>query len=196
MKVLKTIGFWIGQCTWGFIMTFIGAIVAFALILMGNKPQTLGPIIYIQVGKNWGGISLGGFFFCDADCENDIKYHEAGHAIQNLIFGPLFPFLIGFPSLIRCWLRSFNCRLKKSLFNLFYLLSALVLTTGLACITGAWLHIKWLTIVIESFRLYFLLVSIWLSAIEIKKYDRGYVDYDAVWFEGQATKIGNKIFNK
>lgn len=195
MKVLKTIGFWIGQCTWGFIMTFIGAIVAFALILMGNKPQTLGPIIYIQVGKNWGGISLGGFFFCDADCENDIKYHEAGHAIQNLIFGPLFPFLVGIPSLIRCMLRERNSRLKKSLFNLYYLITTLIITTGGACIAHYALDLKWLVIFFEALRIYFLLISIWMSAFEIKKYDKSYVDYDAVWFEGQATKIGNKIFN-
>lgn len=196
MKTLKTFGFWLVQCTWGFIMTFIGAIVALTLIIAGKKPKHIGPVVYIETGRNWGGITLGGFFFCGENSGSDIKYHEAGHTIQNMIFGPLFPFLIGFPSLIRCWLREHNSRLKKSLFNLFYLLTTLIITTGLACITGAWLHIKWLTIVIEVLRLYFLLVSIWLSAIEIKKYDKGYVEYDAIWFEGQATKIGNKIFNK
>ena len=197
MKILKTIGFWLIQCTWGFIMTFIGAITALALILAGKKPQHMGPIIYIETGHNWGGINLGGFFFCDAEVKLDTKFHEVGHAVQNMIFGPLFPFLIGFPSLIRYWLRTFDCRLKKSLFNLFYLFAALILTTGLACITGPLLPgLKTLTIVIEIIRLYFLIVSIWLSAIEIKKYDKGYVEYDAIWFERQATKIGNKILNK
>lgn len=196
MKVLKTISFWLIQCTWGFIMTFIGAIVTLGFIIAGKKPQHIGPVVYIQTGKSWGGINFGGFFFCSKDLNTNTKYHECGHAIQNMIWGPLFPFVIGLPSLIRCLLRSNSDHLSKSLFNLYYLLTTLIVTTGLACIAGAWLHIKWLTIVIESFRLYFLLLSIWMSALEIPKYDKGYVDYDSIWFEGQATKWGNKIFNK
>lgn len=196
MKVLKTIGFWFVQCTWGFIMTSIGAVVILALLIAGKKPQHIGPVVYIQVGKNWGGLELGGFFICCENSSDHIKYHECGHAIQNMIFGPLFPFIVAIPSATRYWLRKFKSHLTKSLFNLVYLISALALTTGFACITGLWLHIKWLTIVIEVFRLYFLMISIWMSAIEIHKYDKGYVDYDAIWFERQATKWGTKIFYK
>lgn len=196
MKVLKTIGFWFVQCTWGFIMTFIGAIAVLSLMIVGKKPHHIGPVVYVQVGKSWGGVELGGFFLCCENLPKSTMYHECGHALQNMIFGPLFPFIVAIPSATRYWLREFNTHLGKSVFNLIYLTCALILTTGLACITGLWLHIKWLTIAIEILRLYFLIISIWLSAIEIKRYDNGYVDYDSIWFEGQATKWGNKIFNK
>jgi hypothetical protein len=35
-----------------------------------------------------------------------------------------------------------------------------------------------------------------MSTCEIKKYDKGYVDYDDIWFEGQATRWGTKVFKK
>jgi hypothetical protein len=34
------------------------------------------------------------------------KWHEHGHAIQSCIFGPLFPFIIGIPSVVRWWYRK------------------------------------------------------------------------------------------
>lgn len=195
MKTLKNIGFWICQCTWGIIMTLIGAVVTLVLILAGKKPEHLGPVVYTRVGHNWGGISLGGFVLCDEQAPQATLYHEAGHSLQNIILGPLFPFLVAIPSATRYWLRTFNTHLKKSLFNLFYLLIALALTTLGAIIFGPIVPgFKWLTIVFEVLRIYFLLISIWMSAIEIPKYDKGYVNYDAIWFEGLATKWGNKYF--
>ena len=195
-KCLSYSVFWFIQLTWGIIMNLVGAVVVLSLLIAGKKPHKVGPVIYVQVGKDWGGLELGGFFICCENATAKTIYHECGHSIQNLIWGPLFPLVIAIPSATRYWLRQFNTHLSKSLFNLFYLLSALALTTGIACITGGLLHIKWLTIVVESFRLYFLLISIWMSTIEIKKYDKQSVDYDAIWFEGQATCLGIKIFTK
>ena len=194
MKVLKTIGFWLAQCTWGFVMTFIGAIVTLVSMICGNKPHRIGSVIYTQIGYGWGGLELGGFFICAKDASDHTKFHECGHAIQNIIFGPLYPILIWFPSAIRYWLRKFDTRLGKSLFNLFYLLISLIITTGLACLTALVFHIRWLTIIFEVFRIYFLIVSLWLSGFEIKRYDKGYVPYDKIWFEGQASKLGKKFF--
>ena len=197
MKVLKTIGFWFVQCTWGFIMTMIGAIVALILIVSGNKPQHIGSVVYIETGLGWGGITLGGFLFCSRDAGDSIKYHETGHTIQNMIWGPLFPFVIGFPSFIRCWIRNRTTHLGKSVFNLAYFIISLIITTGGAILFGPIIDgFKWLTIIFEALRLYFLLISIWLSALEIPKYDHGYVDYDSIWFEGQATRLGIKIYKK
>ena len=197
MKVLKTIGFWFIQCTWGFIMTLIGAITVGILMLMGNKPQHIGPNIYIQTGYGWGGINLGPFFICSKSSGDETKYHECGHGLQNMIWGPLFPFVIGFPSLIRCWIRNRTTHLGKSLFNLAYFLISIVVTTAGAILFGPVIDgFKWLTIVFEVLRLYFLLVSIWLSALEIPKYDHGYIDYDSIWFEGQATRLGIKVYKK
>jgi hypothetical protein len=197
MKVLKTIGYWFIQCTWGFIMTFIGAIVTFCLICAGKKPKHLGPMVYTKVGHNWGGLELGGFFICCEESGSHTMCHEAGHSLQNMILGPLFPFLVAIPSATRYWLREFKTHLSKSLFNLAYLALALTVTTLGAIIFGPVVPgFKWLTIVFEVLRIYFLIVSIWLSAIEIPKYDKGYVDYDSIWFEGQATKWGEKVFIK
>ena len=196
-KILSYIVYWFIQCTWGCIMTLIGAIVTLSLMIFAKKkPQTVGPVVYTVVGKGWGGVELGGFFLCSEGSGPHTKCHEAGHSLQNMIWGPLMPFVVCIPSATRYWLREFETHLGKSLFNLFYLLAAVILTTGLACITGAWLHIKWLTILIEVIRLYFLCVSIWMSSTEIPKYDRGYVDYDSIWFEGQATRWGEKVFGK
>ena len=41
--------------------------------------------------------------------------HEFGHSLQNLIFGPLFPFIVAIPSVIRCQYQ--NYRSKKGLPN-------------------------------------------------------------------------------
>ena len=196
-KILSYSVFWFIQLTWGIIMNFIGAATALVLIIAGKKPQTAGPVVYIKTGHNWGGITLGAFVFLCENSNDSILYHECGHTIQNIYWGPLFPFVIGFPSLIRCMIRQRETHLEKSLFNLFLLLITLFITTILACITGPILPgLKGLTIFIEVLRLYFLTISIWLGLVEITKYNHGFVDYDEIWFEGQASKWGNKIFNK
>ena len=58
----------------------------------------------ISFGKNWGGLSLGIFLFCDNSNDNNLKFyrqHEYGHSIQNIIFGPMYLFIIGIPSICR-----------------------------------------------------------------------------------------------
>lgn len=195
-KIISYIVYWLIQLTWGLPMTLIGAVAVLGCLITGHKPKTFGPNIYFQVGMGWGGIELGGFFLCSKTCDMRTIYHEAGHGLQNLIWGPLMPFIISIPSAFRYWLRKMSTRLKKSLFNLFFLLAALILTTGLACLFGLVFSIKWLTIVFELLRMYFLLLSIWATTKEIPKYDRQYVEYDSIWFEGQATNWGIKVYEK
>lgn len=195
-KKILYVGYWILQCTWGIIMTLIGAVAALILLMTGHKPQTMGPNVYFKVGSHWGGINLGPFFFCCEDADDQVLYHEAGHGLQNLVWGPLFPFVIGLPSLVRSWLRQRPTRLKKSLFNLFFLIASILITTLLACITGPLLHWHWITIGIELLRAYFAVLSIWLTTCEIPKYNQGYVEYDEIWFEGQATYLGTKVYEK
>lgn len=195
-KVLSYVVYWLIQCTWGLPMTLIGAVAALVCLIAGVKPKTMGPNVYFQFGKGWGGMELGGFFLCSKTCDIHTKYHESGHAIQNLIWGPLMPFVIGIPSAARYWLREMPTRLKKSLFNLYFFLGVIVLTTALACLTGLVFHITWLTIFIEIVRIYLICVSIWMTIWEIPKYDLGIVDYDSIWFEGQATEWGTKIYEE
>lgn len=195
-KILSYTVYWLIQCTWGIVMTLIGVIAAFALLITGHKPKTLGPNVYFEVGENWGGINFGPFFLCSKDSSISTKYHESGHGLQNLIWGPLMPFVISIPSAVRYWLREMPTRLKKSIFNLIFLVASLILTTGLACITGLIFHWHWVTIGIEILRIYFTLISIWLTLFEIPRYNQGYVPYDSIWFEGQATTWGTKIYEK
>lgn len=197
-KTLSYIGYWILQCTWGLPMTLIGAIVALVLLITGHKPKTLGPNVYFEVGKNWGGLELGGFFICGKDSPERTKFHEAGHGLQNIIWGPLFPFVIAIPSALRYWVRKMPTPVKKVLFNLGYLLISFILLTGIILLTGPVFHLHITTHIFEGLRLYCALSSIWLALFEIPKYLKpdAYVDYDAIWFEGQATKWGTKIYNK
>lgn len=39
---------------------------------------------------------------CGEDCQSDyLRSHECGHGLQNIILGPLFPFVIAIPSAIK-----------------------------------------------------------------------------------------------
>ena len=102
--------------TWGIIMTLIGACVAAVCSAMGYKAQKHAGAIYYEVGKKpWGGICLGQYFFCSPGATKHTKDHEFGHSLQNCIWGPLFPFVIGIPSFVRC--QKFNSNIKKGIPN-------------------------------------------------------------------------------
>lgn len=139
MKKIAYILYWLVSLTWGIIMSIIGLTVGFILYLAGHEIKHLGPNVYFVVGESWGGVNLGPVFLTCRRGEDRTKFHEAGHGLQNIILGPLFPFLVAIPSAIRYWYR------------------------------------------------------------ELKYYKKGKVpptNYDDIWFEGQATSWGNKIYNK
>ena len=114
MKILKGIGYWIAQLTWGCVMTIPGLFVAlFVMIFFKGKPHKNGYSFIIEVGGNWGGINLGAISLCgsysqvdgpcfDLDWYEHTRRHEFGHSLQNIIFGPLQLFVVGIPSFIRC----------------------------------------------------------------------------------------------
>ena len=143
---MKKVLYWIGQLTWGIVMSLIGLITALICILfLKGKAHKNGYTIIIEVGGNWGGINLGCISLCggyttvcsDENWFQHTRRHEFGHSLQNLIFGPLFPFIVAIPSAIRYHYQ--NYRSKKGLPN---------------------------------------------------------KEYDAIWFEGQATRWGTKAINK
>ena len=99
MKIL----FYILNFTWGIIMNIFGLIGAGAMLVLGKRPLRHAGSITFHIGRNWGGVSLGIFSFV---CENASKHtldHEFGHAVQNALYGPLFPFIVAIPSFIRYW---------------------------------------------------------------------------------------------
>lgn len=194
-KILSYSIYWLLQCTWGFIMTFMGAVVALIMLITGHKPHKIGPTIYFNVGEDWGGMSLGGFFFCDNTASLEIKYHECGHSLQNIILGPLMPFIVCIPSAARYWLFQFNTQVKRSTFALCFLFGSLALFT-----LSAWLMtftgIKALVIACEILRLYFILLTLWLNIFQLPQFEKEDPDYDSVWFEECATKWGTKVYEK
>lgn len=72
------------------------------------------------------GVSLGSFIFWSesiAETEQKIpriKAHEYGHAIQSLIFGPLYLILIGIPSFSRYFYSSLYFKIKKTGWKNYY----------------------------------------------------------------------------
>lgn len=94
--------YYILNCTWGIIMTLIGAITALVLLALGYRPTRHGGCFCFEVGEYWGAISLGLVIVCGKNEGEETKNHEFGHTIQNARWGILFPFVIGLPSLIRC----------------------------------------------------------------------------------------------
>ena len=110
MKVLKAIGFWLVSLTWGSPMTLYGAAVALALLVSGHRPRLFRYFVCFEVGEHWGGFEAGGFFVVNRGAGDALKQHEAGHGLQNLLFGPLMPFVVSIPSAIRYWVRRAKIR--------------------------------------------------------------------------------------
>ena len=131
--------FWLISLTWGLLSSLPGLIFAAVLMLCGKKPERVGPLLCFRFGKNWGGCEMGVVFLRDTTSTEHVTWHEAGHSIQTLIFGPLMLPLISIPSFLRYHYRN--------------------------------------------------LVK-WISPEKYKKLP----PYDAIWFEGWATKLGKKYF--
>lgn len=102
MTRAKAAAFWALSCTWGIIMTLLGAIGALVFLAMGHRPVRVGYSYMFAFGSGWGSATLGPFIFASEGnaASRDIRLHEAGHSIQNCIWGVLFPFVIAIPSLI------------------------------------------------------------------------------------------------
>ena len=122
--------------TWGLPFTLVGLIVALVFRMFGHRSKKFALVRFFEIGKNCGGFNLGLFFVTSQNSTFKLRCHEFGHAIQNCMFGPLTPFIICIPSVIRYWYR------------------------------------------------------------ELHYYRRGKepkTDYDDIWFEGQATRLGMSI---
>lgn len=192
---MKTALYWIVSCTWGIIMTLIGAIVALAMLITGHKPQIFHYNVYFQFGRGWGGVSLGAFFFLSETSGISTKQHEAGHGLQNIILGPLMPFVVAIPSAFRCVLRDCTFTGKKIIAGV---VTALVAAVGLVGAILGFLHgLTALGVAGLFVALYAGIIALWAFKREIPQYTGGaYVDYDAVWFEGCATRWGQKFFKE
>lgn len=176
-------------------MTFIGAIVALGLIITGHKPQIFHYNVYFQFGRGWGGVNFGGFFFLSETSGISTKQHEAGHGLQNILFGPLMPFVVAIPSAVRCLIRKYDYTGKKISACIITAVSAAVSLTG--AVLGFLYGLTALGVVGLLMAFYASIIALWAFKREIPQYAGGaYVDYDAIWFEGCATRWGQKFFKE
>lgn len=175
-------------------MTFIGAIVALALVVTKHKPKRFGWDIYFNVGKNWGGVEFGPFFLTDDDDYYPTKCHEHGHGFQNIVIGPLFPFLVGIPSSIRYWLREMKTFKAKTIYSC-VLSFVLVSISIVGIVVGSMFctPIEWVGL---GLFFYFVMLSAWLFD-ELQKYKNdNYPKYDDFFPEGHASRCGKEFIEK
>ena len=69
-----------------------------------------------------------GLFFVERSAARETILHEAGHGIQNLLLGPLMPFVVCIPSALRYWMRRCSTFRGKKIFS--GVLCALVAAVG------------------------------------------------------------------
>ena len=134
-KFMFIFTYWLLQLTWGILMNLIGIVATlFCLIFLKGKMHRNGCAFITEVGGNWGGVSLGVFALCGSYAKQTSDYynlkwydetrkHEFGHSLQNMLLGPLFPFLVAMPSAIRYWLDYYG-KLKKDYYDIWFESSA------------------------------------------------------------------------
>lgn len=91
-KVLFSICYWVLSLTWGSILTLIGFIGFLIALCITRKCYKNGCTLYIKIGGNWGGLSLGPFAFVgntNISWMEHCRRHEFGHSLQNILFGPI-----------------------------------------------------------------------------------------------------------
>ena len=93
--IFKRIGFYFLSFTWGIIPTFVGLIVTAVAACFG-RVRTFHGRLYSVLGIDGGCLELGCFFVICESCADsgNLRAHESGHGLQNILFGPLFIFLV------------------------------------------------------------------------------------------------------
>ena len=91
----------------GWMLSLIGDIVYRILCLLGHQQKMFYDICpYFEIGKGWGGISLGWFFICYEDSSESLKCHEVGHTLQNANIGGWKMLALSLVSVARYWYRE------------------------------------------------------------------------------------------
>ena len=195
-KTIKIILYWFLQCTWGIIMTLAGAVGAIIMLCKGEKPRRFGYAIYFVHGHGWGGVNLGGFFFVSHESDKlKTKAHEYGHSFQNAVLGPLFPFVVGAPSMIRYHLFDrYEVSAREKFVGVLFAIVAAVSVVFL--LIGAFVNSVFVMIVGLIMGIYSIIILAWLFIRELPKIDSGKYGYYEVWFEHHAATYGMKIYNK
>jgi hypothetical protein len=182
----------------GLLVTGVLNLVKFAADLAGHKLKIKthrnGCSLITEVGGNWGGLELGAVALCgnysttSPTWYDHTRKHEFGHAIQHLIFGPLFIFVVAIPSASRYWVDEFRGRKNKNIFASCVGVALLIVDIGLAVLAA--FTTPWLYILVGLLLVYIGIYLYWMIEVEIPKYDNRAPEYDSIWFEGGATGWG------
>ena len=195
-KTIKIILYWFLQCTWGIIMTLAGAVGAIVMLCKGEKPRRFGHAIYFVHGHGWGGVNLGGFFFISHESDRlKTKTHEYGHSFQNAVLGPLFPFVVGAPSMIRYHLFNRYESAKREKFSGTLFATAAAISVVLI-LMGILVNSIFITVVGSVVGIYSIIIAAWLFIRELPKIDSGKYGYYDVWFEHHASDYGMNMYNR
>ena len=192
--IMKKIIFYLLSFTWGIVYSIIGLLVTLIMLVTGHKPKMFKTCWYFIVGNTWGGCNFGPCIVIGSNCESCLP-HEFGHAIQNCIFGPTFPFLIAIPSMLRYWYRELYF---KALHQIFEAISVTIIVFATFIISLMLLHMyAWWLYIILCVDIYVLILIFWVVYIEGIKYKNNwYPEYNEIWFEKTATNLGKKLVNK
>lgn len=109
--------------TWGIFPNVIAAVFIvpiFTLVFKIKKDPVrfetrYGRWVFIG-GDRWGGLSMGNFIFMAKSAASGAHTirHEIGHSLQNILWGPLWLFVVGIPSFLRYWYRETPLYKKKT----------------------------------------------------------------------------------
>lgn len=192
---MKKFWFYFLSFTWGLPMTLIGLITAVFIIpimlISGNKPSKYGYCIHLKLSCMCGGMNLGIVILTSLKTSDSLNSHEHGHALQNCYWGFLFPFVIALPSLIRCWYRGVKTIKGKYAFAVVLSVISSIVGAIISIVFGIY-GIWWLYAIGMFIIIYFMILAIWFCN-ETPKYEKGYVNYDDFWAEGEATKWGEEF---
>ena len=178
-------------------MSFIGLFVVLgSCLITKTKPKRFGLAYYNRIGERWGGAEWGAGFICDKTCSKSTFCHEHGHGLQNIIFGPLTPFVICIPSAVRYWL--FDCDTDKDKIKFLSIFCSLFsLAFFVPMMIGIFTSCLPVIIVFGILFLYAIILIVWLVFFEAPKHKgRLHPDYDSIWFEGDATRRGTAFMEK
>lgn len=103
---MKKFLYYLLQFTWGILGNIVGFIIW--LVFAENPHSIYKGSFQTRIDKDWG-LGIGNFTFVSDDSQFSAN-HEHGHNVQNIIWGPLWFFVIGIPSVIRYW----KCKIKDN----------------------------------------------------------------------------------
>lgn len=194
-KIL-TILIWVASLTWGLPITLIGLVAFLFLSVRGERFKKFGPIICFPITDGWG-LNLGLVAIVPKDFNFNTNCHEFGHCLQACLFGPIMPFIIAIPSVVRFWFRKQKSYDDKDGFlavlHLVCIVCGCIISVVGSAFQCVWLIALGVLILIYSF----VVVQLWLRGIELAKYKNGQnPSYYDVWFERNATDCGKKCIKK